>query len=160
LPDDLRKDGHLDGLLRRLVAGGVSAAAAVRHASLVPARHYGLTDRGAVAPGCRADLVVVANLREFRPEQVFHKGRLVARDGKLLVEPPAVRIEGVNTVHLAPLSEAAFQLPLRGATCPVIRVIPNQLVTRSETMLVKRVDGRWAFDPERDVQLIASIERH
>src|SRR5262249_47927480 len=66
-PSDLRKQGHLDALLRRLVAGGVSAAQAVRHASLVPARHYGLPDRGAVAPSYRADLVVVDDLRDFRP---------------------------------------------------------------------------------------------
>ena len=47
-PNDLRRHGHLDGLLRRVVAGGVAPATAVRHASYVPARHYGLVDRGAV----------------------------------------------------------------------------------------------------------------
>src|SRR5206468_1297229 len=88
-PDDLRRHGHLDGLLRRLVAGGVRPEVAVRHASFVPARHYGLADRGAVAPGYRADLAVVDDLGD-------------------------VRIE----------------------------------------------DGAWAFDPEVDVALIASIERH
>jgi adenine deaminase len=45
-------------------------------------------------------------------------------------------------------------------SCPVIRVVPDQIVTRHETQRVHRVDGRWAFDPERDVVLIASIERH
>jgi adenine deaminase len=160
LPDDLRRDGHLDGLLRRLVAGGVEPASAVRHASLVPARHYGLTDRGAVVPGYRADLVIVADLCDFRPEQVFKDGRRVAQDGQLLAEVPPARVERVNTVRLTPVSEAAFQLPLRGEACPVIRVVANQIVTRSEVMPVKRVDGRWAFDPERDVQLIASLERH
>src|SRR5262249_11366644 len=65
LPDDLVARGHIDALVRRVVAGGVPPAIAVRHASLVPARHYGLTDRGAVAPGFRADIVAVDSLRNF-----------------------------------------------------------------------------------------------
>ncbi len=65
-PNDLRRHGHIDGLLRRVVAGGVAPASAVRHASFVPARHYGLADRGAVAPGYRADLVLVEDLDDFR----------------------------------------------------------------------------------------------
>jgi adenine deaminase len=160
LPDDLRRDGHLDGLLKRVVVAGVPPAVAVRHATLVPARHYGLTNRGAVAPGRRADLVVVEDLRDFRPTLVFKDGRLVARDGQFLAEAPPAAIDRTNTVRLAPLDESAFRLPLRGETCPVIRVVPNQIVTQAETARVRRVDGRWAFDPDRDVQLIASIERH
>src|SRR5207248_2695904 len=50
LPNDLRRLGHIDHLLRRAVAGGVAPARAVRHSSLVPARHYGLNDRGAASP--------------------------------------------------------------------------------------------------------------
>ena len=65
-PSDLRRRGHLDGLLRRVVAGGVPPAVAVRHASYIPARHYGLGDRGAIAPGCRADVVLVEDLHNFR----------------------------------------------------------------------------------------------
>lgn len=160
LPDDLRQFGHIDGLLRRVVAAGVPPANAVRHATLVPARHYGLNDRGALAPSYRADLVVVEDLKDFRPTRVYHRGQLVARDGQLLAELPVARIDRTNTVHLAPVDESVFQLPLHSDTCPVIRIIPNQIVTTRETQQVKRVDGRWAFDPARDVQLIASLERH
>ena len=83
-PSDLRRRGHLDGLLRRLVAGGVPPAVAVRHASYIPARHYGLVDRGAVAPGWRADLVLVEDLQDFRVNTVIKDGRVAARDGRLL----------------------------------------------------------------------------
>jgi adenine deaminase len=160
LPDDIRQHGHIDGLLRRLVAGGVPPAQAVRHATLVPARHYGLANRGAVAPGYRADLVVVDDLRDFRPFMVFKDGRLVAREGQCLAEIACPPVSAVNTIHLAPLNETAFRLPLHSESCPVIRIIPGQLVTRNEVQQVLRVDGRWAFDPSRDVLLISSIERH
>ena len=160
LPDDLRDHGHLDGLLRRVVAGGVPPACAVRHATLVPARHYGLTDRGAVAPGYRADLVVVEDLRDFRPHLVLKDGQIVAREGQYLTEGPPSRLDTVNTVRLAPLAESAFRLPLREETCPIIRVVPDQIATRREMQPVRRVEGCWSFDPGRDLVLIASIERH
>lgn len=159
-PDDLRKHGHLDGLLRRVVAHGMPPAAAVRHATLIPARHYGLFDRGAVAPGYRADLVVVEDVQSFRCHSVFKDGRLAARNDKLVtaLEPPKLVYE--NTIHCAPLDASAFQLRLTNDCCPVIRAIPGQITTRHETQRVHRVDGRWTFDPERDVIAIASIERH
>jgi adenine deaminase len=159
-PDDIMEHGHLDGLLRRAVAAGVPPADAVRHATLVPARHYGLHDRGAAAPGYRADLVVMEDLRDFRPSLVLKDGRVVARDGRYLdaSAPPAV--PAANTVRLPPLDESAFVLPLSHDTAPAIRVVPGQILTRRETAAVRRVEGRWAFDPSRDVLLIASVERH
>jgi adenine deaminase len=159
-PNDLRRHGHIDGLLRRVVAGGVSPVSAVRHASFVPARHYGLVDRGAVAPGYCADLVLVENLDEFSVDTVIKGGRVAARDGKCLDYGPMPRLDRENTVHLAPLDEQAFRLPLAGESCAVIEIVPDQIITRRTARSVRRVDGLWAFDPERDVLLIASIERH
>jgi adenine deaminase len=159
-PDDLRQHGHLDGLLRRIVAGGVPPASAVRHATLIPARHYGLLDRGAVAPGYRADLVVVDDVHDFRPYLVFKDGQIAAREEKLVavLQPPALNHE--NTIRCAPLDASAFRLRLASDRCSVIRVVPGQIVTRHEAQAVRREVGQWVFDPECDVVLIASIERH
>lgn len=160
LPVDLRKDGHLDALLRRVVADGVAPAVAVRHASLTPARHYGLKDRGAVAPGYRADLVVVDDLRDFRPHLVLKDGDLVARDGGFVGRLPSPSIPCVNSVHLAPLDLSAFRLRLSGSRQPLIRIQPGLLVTRKEVHDVRAMNGEWAWHPASDVLLIASIERH
>ena len=83
-PTDLRRRGHLDGLLKRLVAGGVPPAVAIRHASFVPARHYGLADRGGIAPAWRADLVAGRRFAHFRVQTVIKDGRVAARDGRCL----------------------------------------------------------------------------
>jgi adenine deaminase len=160
LPSDLTRHGHLDHLLHRVVAGGVSVTQAVRHATLIPARYYGLTDRGAVAPGYRADLVAVDDLTDFRPHLVLKAGRVVAREGRFVADLPRRSLPCANTVHLAPLDESAFQLRPRSATCPVIRIQPGLLVTRKETREVRVVHGRWEFDSAQDVLLLASIERH
>lgn len=160
LPVDLRAQGHLDALLRRVVSAGVPPAVAVRHASLTPARHYGLSDRGAVAPGYRADLVVVDDLRDFHPRFVLKNGEVVARDGEFVGDLPACSLPCNNTIHLPPLDESAFQLRLSSADAPVIRIQPGLLVTRSERQQVACESGVWRWDPARDVLLIASIERH
>jgi adenine deaminase len=103
---------------------------------------------------------VLNNLRDFEVKLVIKDGRLVARDGRCLVNAPSASIAFTNTVHLAPLDEAAFELRLNADTCPVIAIVPEQIVTRRETAQVKRQDRRWIFDASNDVVLIASIERH
>jgi adenine deaminase len=160
LPTDLRAQGHIDALLRRVIAAGVPPARAIRHASLVPARHYGLHDRGAVAPGLRADLVVVDDLHSLRCHLVFKDGRLAAREGHYLAETAAHTQKYANTVHLGVVEEAHFDLKLESETFPVIQLIPGQIVTGSETRPVRREQGRWVFDPTEDVLLTASLERH
>jgi adenine deaminase len=158
--NDLLREGHIDGMLRRLVAGGVDSAVAVRHATLVPARHFGLRDRGAVAPGYRADLAIVADLRHFQVQAVIKNGRVVAVDGRAIGDEPAPELHHENSVHLPPLDESSFRLPLGSDSPCVIEVVPDQIVTRRATRRVKRAHGCWEFDPAHDVALIASIERH
>lgn len=158
LPDDLLRHGHLDGLLRRCVAAGIPAAKAVRHASLIPARHYGLTDRGALAPGLRADLVMVADLESFSPI-------LAIKDGQpILPAAPKDHATGrsapTNTVRLGELDAERFRLRLSSDVCPAIALIPGQIVTASATRTVARIDGFYAFRPEDDVVVIANVERH
>ncbi len=160
--DDLMERGHLDALLRRVVAGGVPAARAVRHASLVPARHYGLTDRGAVAPGYRADLFVVQDLTDFEPHTVIKSGEVVARNGQYEAKRDQPRVTFENTVRLGALDETAFELRPSGERCSVIGIVPDNIVTKHESCTV-RLDPstrQWVFDAEQDVSLIACIERH
>src|SRR3954462_6191358 len=77
-PDLLYREGHIDQMCRIAVAEGVPAEDALLMATLHPARAHGLLDRGAVAPGLQADLVLLEDLSEFRPARVFKDGRLVA----------------------------------------------------------------------------------
>jgi adenine deaminase len=159
-PDDLIAHGHIDGLLRRAVAAGVAPETAVRHATLVPARHYGLRDRGAVAPARRADLLVVDDLSAFTPLVVVKNGQVVARDGVCVAESNGAEISCENTVHLANPDESAFTLPVGGGRADVIGIVPDQIVTRHERRTVPVQDVHWRFDPGTDLALIANLERH
>jgi adenine deaminase len=159
-PHDLVAEGHLDARLRRVVQAGVPAARAVRHATWVPARHYGLQDRGAVAPGYRAHLVVVDDTIHFRPRLVIHGGAVVARDGIYRWDATSPPLPAGNTIRIAPLGEEDFSLATSGRACPIIRIVPGQIITRRESDDVACRDGRWIFNPEHDVALVACIERH
>ena len=84
VPADLLDQGSIDHMVRLAIQHGVHPMAALRLATINPARHYGLDDRGAVAPGRRADLVVVSDLESFRAEEVWVAGEKVAADGSAL----------------------------------------------------------------------------
>jgi len=159
-PEDLVADGHIDGLLKRLVAAGIEPAKAVRHASLVPAEHYGLRGLGAVAGGYRADVAVFEDVKDFTASLVVKGGTVVAREGEYLFAGAAPRVEAANTVHLGPLTEAAFELAVGEQPVPVIGVVPDQIVTRRQERRVRVEGGKWVFDPADDVALIACIQRH
>lgn len=160
LPGDIAQRGHINGLLRRIVAAGVPAARAVRHATLVPARHYGFVDRGAVAPGYRADLAVVGDLAEFEPALVIHHGTVVARDGECLQTVPSLSALEENTVRMGAITESDFSLATSGKSCPIIQIVPNQIITKHETADVPSENGNWGFSPDHDLALVACIERH
>ncbi len=107
-----------------------------------------------------ADLALVEDLRDFRVQTVIKDGRVAARDGRCLEQRGPRPVTYENTMRLAAIEPAKLHLPLSGETCPVIEIVPDQIVTRRGTRSVRRQGGFWCFDPERDVLLIASIERH
>jgi adenine deaminase len=159
-PEDLVRDGHIDHLLRRSVARGLPAADAVTHATWVPAQHYGLRDRGAVAPGYRADLAVFADLESFEATYVLFGGTPVARDGMTLGDDDVRAIPTGNTVQVGPLEPSGFELPLPAGRARVIRAFPDQIVTGVEVRDVPTEEGRWVFRADEDLALVACIQRH
>ncbi len=101
-PADLLQNGHMDRVVREMLRHGVEPARAIRWATLIGARHYGLRDRGAVAPGYIADLLLLDSLEQVTVKDVFVGGRQVVSDGALLVDIPlnVVNPPVGNTVHL------------------------------------------------------------
>ncbi|MDO5408025.1 MAG: adenine deaminase [Eubacteriales bacterium] len=85
-PGDLMTSGHIDGIIRRAVELGADPIKAVKMGSCHAARYFGLKEQGAVAPGYRADLVVLSDLKTVTVHQVYKDGRLVAEDGRVVAE--------------------------------------------------------------------------
>ena len=102
-PADLLDEGHIDYLIRLAVAEGLDPITAIRMATLNGAEWFRLRDRGAIAPGKRADLVVFSNLKDFRAEMVFAGGVLVAQDGVPVGDWPTPAVDESHvrdTVHV------------------------------------------------------------
>jgi adenine deaminase len=159
-PDDLVREGHLDHVLRRAIAAGLDPITALRMATMNTARHYGLNDLGAVAPGYLADLVTFANLRDLHVTRTFAAGHLVAEHGRLLAPQRSDAAAPVNRVITHGLSERSFALPAAGTHARVIEMIPEQIVTRAIVEPVTVRDGFVEADPDRDLLKIAVVERH
>jgi adenine deaminase len=161
IPSDLLDQGSIDYMIREAIAFGVDPITAVRLATLNTAERFGLHDRGALAPGRVADLVIVDDLREFRPRQVYSGGQLVVEAGKMLVSAPADPVPAAigGSVKIA-WDQLDLRIPARGSRIRVIGTIDEQLLTTEQIVDARIVAGEAVADVERDILKIAVIERH
>jgi adenine deaminase len=163
MPGDLLDQGSIDYMVREAVAFGVDPIEAIRMATLNSAEWFGLRDRGAIAPGRVADLLVVDNLHELHPEQVYVGGRLVAEAGALRADVELPSLEAglvVGDTVKVNWQKVNFRISAQGHTARVIGVLENQLVTEERLLDVAVEDGVALADVARDILKIAVIERH
>ncbi len=159
---DILRRGHMVRHLRLAVAAGIRAVDAVRMATLNAAECYGLHDRGGLAPGRRADMVLVDNLKDFRVRACWAKGELVARDGRMLRGLPVKDLGALRaSVKLASLPERPFAVYAPSGRARVIGLRPHSLITDALIRNVA-VDGRGEVDLARNPGLLklAVLERH
>ena len=161
-PADLKE--HINGMVRRAVEAGVDPIKAVQVASLNTAEYFGLKDLGAIAPGYKADLLVLPDLKTFKPDIVLKDGQVVAQDGKLAVEiPENDAIATRNSVNVRWITMDDFKIQTEGDGVKKVRaleVIPHQLITKSVMSNVKVVDRNAVSNVETDTLKICVIERH
>jgi adenine deaminase len=159
-PADLMNEGHIDFLIRTAISEGVSPHMAIAMATLNTANYFRLFDRGAVAPGKRADLVVFSDLKNIRAEMVFRSGRLVAQDGKVIPWERPLKPAVLRSSMNVNWDRVNLRIPAQGKRGRIIGVIPNQLITEHRKADLKIVDGEVVCDPDHDIAKIAVIERH
>jgi adenine deaminase len=151
-PRFIAQGGFIDEALRQCVAAGVEPVKAIQMATINPATYYGLDlELGGIAPGRRADIVMLQDLRQFRPVRVMMEGRDVALDGKSTVELPRLAWDsfGLRRTFRADRLPLDVREPL-----PVIEFVSNAITRAVGTqiapaegdilgILVDR-EGRWA----------------
>jgi len=159
-PPDLLDQGGIDHMIRVLIREGMPPVEAIRLATLNPAEHFGLHDRGAIGPGRRADLLVVEALDELVVDRVYSRGRLVARGGKALdwtlSPPPHPPSPNMNLDW----DRVDLRIPAREGRVRVVEVIPDQIVTGALDAEPTLRDGQVVSDPDRDLLKMAVLERH
>jgi adenine deaminase len=151
---DIREEGHINYIIRRAVANGISPMHAIQMATINTANTYGIRHYGAVAPGYRADLVLFDNLTDFNPQFVITDGKLFEPSVDTHIKPdPKI----YNSVHLAPRKPDIFRLPISGKA-RIIRLIPKELITALDEEEVYTENG--CFVPKNGLLKLAVLERH
>ncbi|MBI5896220.1 MAG: adenine deaminase [Desulfobacterales bacterium] len=159
-PRDLMAAGHIDQMVRRAVRGGVDPITAIQMATLNPAEYFRLDDLGAVAPGRRADLVVLDDLNDPVVRQVYSGGRLVAAENRWVDAGAVARPPAAPAAMKVQLDRIDFKVTAQGRRVRVIETVPRQIVTRGTVSDARIVDGLAVADPARDLLKIAVVERH
>ena len=153
---DTAKHGHINHNIKMAIRLGLDPIRAIKLATLNPARVYGLKDIGAVAPGFRADLVVLNSLDELSIADVYKDGVSIHE-----IEYHDLKTEApdkiTNSVHVPKLEKSCLELTVHGEF-PVIGVIPGEIVTQKLMMQLPQENG--TFTPRDDLLKIAVVQRH
>ncbi len=158
---DLLGDGDIDAVVRKAIRSGLDPVRAIQLATINTAEYFRLDRLGAVAPGYLANLMVIGELSSLKIDMVFHRGRLVARDGEPLFSVSQASGGGlINTVNIKPFDLEALKLKAWGETQPVIAIVPGQIITRKRMEKVKVTDGVVMADTGRDILKLVVVERH
>jgi adenine deaminase len=159
-PADLLDEGHIDFLIRTAIHEGVDPILAIRMATLNPAEYFRLHDRGGIAPGKRADLVVFSDLKNIHAEMVFRGGQLAARDGKAIPWERPLKSIFLRSSMNVNWERVNLRIPAQGRRGRIIGVILDQLITEHLVEDLTIENGEVICDPGLDVAKIAVIERH
>lgn len=153
-PSDLLYGGHIDYIVKQALKNGADPIVALKTATHHAARYFLLNNKGAIASGYLADIVVVNNLEDFNVETVFKRGKLVF-DGEVKdFSAPTVDEELAekcfDTFHLDSVTPSSFKVD---GKLGLIGLVGGELLTRNLGTADK-------IDVENDILKIACIERH
>jgi adenine deaminase len=157
-PLDIAEEGHLDHMIRALIARGVSPLAAYRTASLSGAEAFGLRDRGLIAPGRRADIVAVGSVEACDVRLVLCGG--VLADEAAFAARGSVAPVGRHSVKAPRVQPEHFRHRGNRAETDVIGILEGKILTEHLHEMIAPQDGDKRPDHARDLIRIAVIERH
>src|SRR5271157_2030670 len=157
-PLDIAEEGHLDFLIRTAIGLGAPPLAAYRAATISAARIFGLRDRGLVAPGWRADLVVVEDLESCAVSTVLAGGRMA--DDALFASRGALPPVGRNSVKTRRVAPDDFVARGQGPSTVAIGVIPGKIITERVPVTLPYRNGERDVDLDQDVVKVAVVARH
>lgn len=154
--------GHLDNSIRICIDEGLNPITAIQMATLNPAEYCGLNDRGAIAPGRRADMVVFESLEDFAVEETYILGEKLSQGNEYLGEVNYYPIDSVeSSMHVKDFTRKKLRLHLNSDKIRAIGVVPGEVLTTEEHVTVKRDgDGNFVYNDQEDVTKIVVVERH
>jgi len=159
---ELLAEGHIDRIVREVIAAGVDPIRAIQMATINTAERFRVDHRvGALGPGRLADFIVLDDLERFEVRETWKAGVKIAAGGEPLFTAAAVDDRALrDSVRVAPFEAKAFTPPWPGGRARVIEVYPTLILTGAASAEPLVCEGRLAADPDRDLLLAACLERH
>lgn len=160
-PLDIAEEGHLDHMIRTAIAHGRDPLAVYRTATISAARAFGLRDRGFLAPGRRADIVLLDSLEECRVATTIAAGRVA--DDEAFAAREIVPAVGHGSVKSRRMTAVDFAAAGGGQQTPVIGVIPGKIITehlKRALPIIGEGGAQVGIDLAQDVVKVSVIERH
>jgi adenine deaminase len=167
--ETLVEDGHMDRVVRHAIAQGLEPIEAIQMATINTAEHFRVARNfGQIAPGRVADVLLVNDLQNFEAALVIAKGKVIAKEGELLIDLPSYKYPErfVKSVHLGKqLTADDFRLSIpdpksQKVTANIIGVIENQAPTKHLRKDMRPINGEIHVDMQQDIIKIALVERH
>lgn len=154
--DDIAREGHIRWNVHQAVQLGMPVVDAICMASYNAARVYGLKGVGAIAPGYRADIVLLDDWKQVHVHAVYKDGVPVEQKIAAARRVPAPAAL-THTMHFAPVTPQQLALPVQGKA-HVIEMVPYQIVTRHAVEPVPSENG--LFRPNKTYSKLCVVERH
>ena len=159
-PLEIAERGHLNHMVTSAILRGLNPISAIKMASWNPAQYFGLKDRGALAPGYRADLVVLNDLSNFNIDQVYKDGQKIVDQGIFIVEQPVSQVSFPSSMKIAPISVDDIRIPYQDRKARIIEIIPGQITTRASFETVHQRNSLVISDTKSDTLKLVVAERH
>jgi len=164
--NDIIHEGHIDYNIRKAIFLGVKPTDAVKMGSFNCARHFRVDHKvGSISPSRIADIVLTKNLKDIRAEMVIADGKMVARNGMMVVDLPVYQWPAwaLDTVHIgSSIEPKKLQLYATGskAQVRVIEVIKDQIINKASEAELPILNGKVLPDINQDVLKFICVERH
>src|SRR5450756_849886 len=166
LAEDIAKTGHMNDIIRRTIKQGIDPIEAIQMATINAATWQGFTDIGVLAPGKLADIAVIdGELKDMDVSMVFLAGKLVAKDGKLLIDLPRYTYPDAvkHSVKRAPVEPDDLRVRCEASgpvTVRCIALILDQNLSDAVEASMQAAGGYVVPEPESDLLPIAVVGRH
>ena len=165
-PGDLVEKGYMEFVVQKAIDCGFDPVNAIQMATINVAEYFFLDSIiGGIAPGKYADMLIIPDPGVIKAEYVISKGKIIAREGNLLVSPRkhVFSRESLNSIHLLrELEPSDFSIPVKKTSSHVnVRVIAQvtDLVTKELIVSVPVIDGEIRSDVSMDIIKVAAIDR-
>ena len=159
--DELVTEGTIDHAVRLAIKNGLDPLIAIQMSTINNANCHRIENKGAVAPGYIADLLVVDNLHDLTIDKVIKNGKIIDTNNLHKVEKIEIPDSIMHSVNMQPISENKLRIPLKeGQQANIIEILPGKLITRKRLDVVDVKDGYFQSNPEKDYIKMVVCERH